>query len=60
MKAVEEGTPVVIANGTKGGETILEIVEGKPVGTLVTSNGHSEVMVSSEQLANGGQSNLSL
>ena len=51
---------MVIANGTKGGETILEIVEGKPVGTLVTSNGHSEVMVSSEQLANDGQSNLSL
>ena len=55
VKAVEGGTPVVIANGTDGRETILEIVRGKPVGTLVTTNGHSEVIVSAEQLANEGQ-----
>lgn len=55
VKAVEGGTPVVIANGTKGEGTILNIVSGKPVGTLVTSNGHSEVIVSAEQLADQGQ-----
>ena len=59
MKAVERGTPVVIANGTKGGETILEIVRGKSVGTLVTSNGHSEVIDSAEQLADEGQKSFS-
>ena len=56
VKAVEGGTPVVIANGTKGEETILDIMRGKPVGTLVTSNGCSEVVVSAEQLADEGRS----
>ena len=54
MKAVEGGTPVVIANGTKGEGTILDIVRGRPVGTLVASNGHSELTVSAEQLADQG------
>ena len=46
---------MVIANGTAGGETILDIVRGKPVGTLVTSNGHNDVVVSAEQLAEDGE-----
>ena len=54
MKVVEGGTPVVIANGTKGEETILDIVRGRPVGTLVASNGYSELTVSAEQLADEG------
>jgi delta-1-pyrroline-5-carboxylate synthetase len=54
VKVVEGGTPVVIANGTKGEETILDIVRGRPVGTLVASNGYSELTVSAEQLADEG------
>lgn len=54
MRAVEGGTPVVIANGTKGENTILDIMRGRPVGTLVTSNGHNEIIVTAEQLANEG------
>ena len=46
---------MVIANGVAGGETILDVVRGKPVGTLVTSNGHSEVIASAEQLAEEGE-----
>ena len=55
MSAVEGGTPVVIANGTTGGETVLDIVRGKPVGTLVTTNGENEMVVSAEQLAEDGE-----
>lgn len=51
VSAVEGGTPVVIANGIKGGEVILDVLRGKQVGTLITSNGHSEVIESAEQLA---------
>ena len=40
---MKEGTAVVIANGLKQGETILDIIKGKPVGTLITSNGHTEL-----------------
>lgn len=46
---------MVIANGLKGGEVILDVLKGKPVGTLVTSNGHSEVIEPAEQLAESGK-----
>ena len=46
---------MVIANGTKGDETILSIMKGHAVGTLVTSNGHSELTDSAEQLADDGK-----
>ena len=39
MKAVEGETAVVIANGMRQGETILDIVRGKPVGTFITRYG---------------------
>lgn len=55
VSAVEGGTPVVIANGTKGGEVILDVLRGRPVGTLVTSNGDSEIIESAEQLAESGK-----
>lgn len=55
VSAVEGGTPVVIANGTKGGEVILDVLRGRPVGTLVTSNGHSEIIEPAEQLAESGK-----
>ena len=44
MEAVEGGTAVVIANGMKQGDTILDIVRGKTVGTFVTKNGHDELV----------------
>lgn len=46
---------MVIANGTKGGEVILDVLRGRPVGTLVTSNGHSEIIEPAEQLAESGK-----
>ena len=52
--AVEKDTAVVIANGLKQGETILDIVKGKPVGTLITKNGRVELVTSTEQLAEDG------
>ena len=55
VRAVEGGTAVVIANGVKGGEMILDVMRGKPVGTFVTCNGHSEVVNSAEQLAEEGE-----
>lgn len=62
VMAVEGDTAVVIANGLKQGETILDIVKGKPVGTLITRNGHMEIDTTTERLADNGklisQSNL--
>ena len=55
LLAVEHGTAVVIANGIKQAETIMDIVKGKPVGTLVTKNGHSELAVSVDTLADDGE-----
>ena len=43
MQAVKGGTAVVIANGLKQGETILDIIKGKQIGTLITRNGHTEL-----------------
>ena len=39
VKAVEGETAVVIANGMRQGETILDSVRGKPVGTFITRYG---------------------
>ena len=52
--AVERGTAVVIANGLKQGETILDVVKGKLVGTLITKNGHMDIDATTEQLADDG------
>ena len=54
VQAVEGSTAVVIANGLKQGDTILDIVKGKPVGTFVTRNGHTELVALAEQLADEG------
>ena len=43
VHAVREGTAVVIANGLKQGETILDIIKGKPIGTLISRSGHTEL-----------------
>lgn len=45
---------MVIANGLKQGETILDIVRGKQVGTFITKNGHVELASSVDQLADDG------
>ena len=55
MEAVQKDTAVVIANGLKQGETILDIVQGKPVGTFITKNGHLELASSVDQLADDGK-----
>ena len=51
---MDGGTAVVIANGIKQGETILDILKGHPVGTLVTRNGHDELVIPMDTLADGG------
>ncbi len=53
--AVEKDTAVVIANGLKQGETILDIVKGKQVGTFITRNGQFELATNTEQLAEDGR-----
>ena len=55
MQAVKEGTAVVIANGLKQGETILDIIKGKPIGTLITRNGHTELAAPPDALADEGK-----
>jgi hypothetical protein len=52
---VKEGTAVVIANGLKQGETILDIVKGKPIGTLITRNGHTELAAPPDAMADDGK-----
>ena len=54
VQAAEGGTAVVIANGTRGEDVILSVVQGRPVGTLVTHNGHSELAIPVDQLADEG------
>ena len=56
VEAVEKDTAVVIANGLKQGETILDIVRGKQVGTFITKNGHVELDASVDHMADEGQS----
>ena len=51
---MEKDTAVVIANGLKQGETILDIVKGKQVGTFLTKNGQVELATNTEQLAEDG------
>ena len=60
MHAVKEGTAVVIANGLKQGETILDIIKGKPIGTLITRNGHIELAAPPDALADEGKALISL
>ena len=55
MEAVEGSTAVVIANGLKQGETVLDIIRGKPVGTFITRNGHDESVVPVERMAEEGE-----
>ena len=52
---MSKDTAVVIANGLKQGETILDIVRGKQVGTFITKNGHVELDSSVDFLANEGE-----
>ena len=56
LKAVEGETAVVIANGMRQGETILDIVRGKPIGTFITRNGHIELAATGDVLADNGMS----
>lgn len=44
----------MIANGLKQGETILDIVRGKQVGTFITKNGHVELDASVDHMADEG------
>ena len=38
----EGQTAVIITNGQRQGETILDVVNGKPIGTLITQSGQEE------------------
>ena len=38
----EGQTAVIITNGQRQGETILDVVNGKPIGTLITQSGLEE------------------
>lgn len=51
---MKNDTAVVIANGLKEGETILDIVRGKTVGTFLTKNGHVELEDTPDYLADRG------
>lgn len=53
-EAVEGGTAVVIANGVRQRDTILDIVRGKTVGTFVTKNGHNELATPVDALVEEG------
>lgn len=46
---------MVIANGLKQGETVLDIIRGKPVGTFITRNGQDESVVPVERMAEEGE-----
>ena len=52
---MKEGTAVVIANGLKQGEMILDIIKGKPIGTLITRNGQTELAASPDAMADDGK-----
>lgn len=49
-------TAVVICNGKREGEVILDVMNGRQVGTLITSRGSSEVMESVDVVAEQGKS----
>eukprot|EP00731_Ephydatia_muelleri_P003380 Em0001g3380a len=51
VHAVEGNTAVVIANGLGRGETILDIIRGRSVGTLVTKNGSKDSWVPADVMA---------
>lgn len=51
---MESDTAVVIANGLKEGETILNIIRGKSLGTFITKNGQSELHTPVEVMADEG------
>ena len=58
--AVKEGnTAVVIANGTRQGETILDVIRGRPLGTFITSSGETELAESPDVMAEMGESERS-
>ena len=46
---------MVIANGLGRGETILDIIRGRLVGTLITKNGSKDSWVPADILADEGE-----
>ena len=54
--AVKQGkTAVVIANGTRQGEMILDVIRGRPLGTFITASGETELAESPDVMANLGE-----
>ena len=54
-KAVKKGqTAVVITNGHRQGDTVLGVVRGQPVGTLITQYGEEERVESVDVMATKG------
>ena len=50
----ESKTSVVICNGKRQGETLMDIVQGKQIGTLITNTGATEMIESVDVLADLG------
>ena len=50
----ESKASVVICNGKRQGETLVDIVQGKQIGTLITNTGATEMIESVDLLANQG------
>lgn len=55
MRAVQEGqTAVVIMNGRRQGEMILDVVNGRAIGTLVTESGEESSAYPVDLMADQG------
>ena len=55
-KAVEEGqTAVVITNGCRQGDVILDVIRGRPIGTLITQSAQQELAQSVDIMADQGK-----
>ena len=54
-KAVQEGqTAVIITNGCRQGDVILDVIRGHPIGTLITQSGQQELAQSPDIMAEQG------
>lgn len=55
-KAVQEGqTAVVITNGCRQGDVILDVIHGRPIGTLITQSAQQELAQSADIMAEQGK-----
>ena len=55
MAVTQGNTAVVIANGTRQGEMILDVIRGRPLGTFITCSGETELAESPDVTADLGE-----